>query len=224
MADMSSGERVCISKLILVPAIITLGITILRLVGELQHWPSLLFSREAGGGLAVVGISWLPLILGPYFALKLAKSGDRPSSAGKAIGFAVLAFVVMFVGGFVGFAPNINFPGKIFVGLLVMAAGAAVFFPAWPSLAKTLLAYGYAARIPVAIIMFFAIKGSWGTHYDADPPNYTGPMDLIGKYVTIGAVPQLVLWIVFTIIVGGLLGSITAAIVKGRPAQAQTTS
>ena len=126
----------------LVPAIITLGITILRLVGELQHWPSLLFNREAGGGGAIVGISWLPLILGPYFAVKLSKSGDRPSSAGKAIGLAVLAFVVMFVGGFVGFAPNINFPGKIFVGLLVMAAGAAVFFPAWPSLAKTLLAYG----------------------------------------------------------------------------------
>ena len=99
-----------------------------------------------------------------------------------------------------------------------------MFFPAWPSLAKTLLAYGYTARIPVAILMFFAIKGSWGTHYDVVPPNYTGPTDLIGKYVTIGAVPQLVLWIVFTIIVGGLLGSITAAIVKGRPAQAQTTS
>jgi hypothetical protein len=40
-------------QLILVPSIITLAITILRLVGELQHWPAPWFSTTAGGGLCL---------------------------------------------------------------------------------------------------------------------------------------------------------------------------
>jgi hypothetical protein len=45
------------------------------------------------------------------------------------------------------------------MGLLVIVAAAALQFPAWLALFKVLLAYGYAARIPVAIVMFFAIRG-----------------------------------------------------------------
>ena len=57
--------------------------------------------------------------------------------------------------------------------LMVLACGLAVV--GWPSLGKTLFAYGYAARIPVAIVMYFAIRGSWGTHYDALPPDLHRP-------------------------------------------------
>jgi hypothetical protein len=217
---MSSGERLPISKLILVPAIITLAITILRLVGELQHWPSPLFSNSAGGGGAIVGISWLPIIFGPYFALKLAKSGDRPSSIGKTIGFAIAGFVLMVVGGTVAFGLSKGSLVIVLLGLIIIAAGAAMQFPGWSGLAKTLLAYGYAARIPVAIVMFFAIKGNWGTHYDVVPPNYIGPTEYLTKWVFIGLVPQLVLWIAYTMCVGALLGGIAAAITKNRPAQA----
>jgi hypothetical protein len=46
------------------------------------------------------------------------------------------------------------------MGLLVIVAAAALQFPAWPALFKVLRAYGYAARIPVAIVMFFAIRQS----------------------------------------------------------------
>ena len=67
--------------LIAVPALITLAITILRLVGELQPWPSVLFSRQAGGGGAIVGISWLPIIFGPLFAIKLVGSGVYSKSS-----------------------------------------------------------------------------------------------------------------------------------------------
>jgi len=69
---MGDAKSISISKLIIIPAVITLGVTILRLVGELAHWPTPWFSAVAGGGAAVVGISWLPIIFGPYFALKLA--------------------------------------------------------------------------------------------------------------------------------------------------------
>jgi hypothetical protein len=224
MPDTYSSGRQSTLQLIMVPAVVTLAITILRLVGETQHWSPTLFNPSAGGGLAPIGISWLPLIFGPYFALKLAGAGDGPSSVGKSIGFAVLGLVLLIGGGIVAFAPKPAFPGKIVVGMLLIAAAAALQFSSWPGLAKTLAAYAYAARIPVAIVMFFAIKGNWGTHYDVVPPNYTGPTDFLGKFALIGLLPQIVIWPVFTLIVGLLLGSIAAAIARrGKPAM-QTVS
>jgi hypothetical protein len=222
MANETSATPISTTRLILVPSLITLAVTILRLVGELQHWPSPLFNNSAGGGGAIIGISWLPFIFGPYFAVKLVKSGNLPSGVGKTIGFAFLGFVLMGAGGVLAFAPVKAFPGKFLVGLLLIAAGGAIQFPGWSGLAKTLIAYAYAARIPVAIIMFFAMKGNWGTHYDAIAPGYTGPMDLWGKYTYLGLLPQLLLWIVYTMSVGGLLGGIAAAIMKGRQPQPQT--
>ena len=219
MSETHSSARPNTMQLIMVPALVTLAITILRLVGELQHWPKPWFSASAGGGGAIIGISWLPIILGPYFAIKLKGTGTGPSSAGKSIGFAALGLVVMIAGAFIGFAPKPEFPGKIIVGLLIIVGAAALQFNAWPALGKTLLAYAYAARIPVAIVMYFAIQGNWGTHYDALPPNYTGPADLWPKYFQIGLIPQLVLWPVFTIVIGSLFGSVAAAIARrGKPA------
>lgn len=218
-----SESNLKITHLILVPSLITLGITILRLVGELQHWSPTFFSRAAGGGGAIVGISWLPFILGPYFALKLAGSGQTPASAGKAIGFAVLGLVVLIAGVEIDFTPQLKFPGKEALGILIMVGGAVLVFPGWQSLFKTLLAYGYAARIPVALVMFFAIRGNWGTHYDAVGSEYHGPTDFWPKYFQIGLLPQLVFWIAFTVIVGGLLGSIALALTRrGKPAPQQT--
>jgi hypothetical protein len=59
-------------KLILIPALITLAITLLRLGAEFMDLPSWLASKKAGGIGALIGISWLPPILGIYFAFKLA--------------------------------------------------------------------------------------------------------------------------------------------------------
>jgi hypothetical protein len=218
MTDTTSSARPNVLQLILVPAIITLAITVIRLVGELQHWSPLFFNASPGGGFAILGISWLPFIFGPYFAVKLANAGEGMASAGKTIGFAILGMVMMVAGGAVVNAPMIQFPGKLLVGILLMAAA---ILPqlTWRALFKTLLAYGFAARIPVAIIMFFAIQGTWGTHYDGLPPNYNGPADLLGKYVFVALLPQLVIWPVFTVVIGSLFGGIAAAIARrGKPA------
>lgn len=69
--------------LILVPALISLGVTILRLVGELKNWSPLLFNPEAGGGGALVGIAWLVPIFGIYFGLKLAKLNPDAPGGGR---------------------------------------------------------------------------------------------------------------------------------------------
>ena len=75
---MSNEESVRPGQLILVPAVITFAVTLLRLVGELQGWSPRLFSKAAGGGGAIVGISWLVVIFGAWFGWKLAKAGQRP--------------------------------------------------------------------------------------------------------------------------------------------------
>ena len=96
MNDAASRPSLSIGKLIVVPAVITLAVTILRLVGELENWAPLFFNKHPGGGGALIGISWLPILFGPYFAWKLATVGEGPASTGKALS-AIFAGVVAFV-------------------------------------------------------------------------------------------------------------------------------
>jgi hypothetical protein len=58
-------------KLLLAPAWITLAITLLRLCAEFMNLPSWMANKNVGGVGALIGISWLPPILGVYFARKL---------------------------------------------------------------------------------------------------------------------------------------------------------
>lgn len=225
MADSSnaSNSRVNIMQLILIPSVITLAMTLLRLVGELQHWPTVLFNRAPGGGGAIIGITWLVFVFGCWFAIKLAAAGEAPASAGRAIGFAILGIVLVF-GGTVFIAPadatHIRFPGKEIVGLVLMLAGAALPFMSWPALGKVLLAYGYAARIPVLIIMYFSIKGNWDTHYSLGPPGVEFP-SFWSKFIQIAVLPQMIFWIAFTVVAGSLAGGITMLATRRRRAAAE---
>ena len=218
---MTEQENVNVSSwnLILMPAVITLAITLLRLYGELQHWPTPWFNRTAGGGGAIVGISWLPFIFGPYFAIKLAHAKGRRSSNAKTILFGFLGFVLSIGGAILAFSPP---PGavKIAGGLLLIVIAVLLQFIAWPALAKTLLGYAYAARIPVALVMYVAMQQKWGTHYDVLPPEYTGPTNFWGMYTFIGLIPQLLFWIGFTVGTGAFAGGIAAAVTRRRAPQA----
>lgn len=219
MAD-TSTSRISIAQLIFIPSVITLCVTLLRLVGELQHWPTALFNPDAGGGGSIIGITWLVLIFGAYFALKLARAGEATPGAGRVIGFALLGLAVSFAGGFLGFGMKAEFPGKIIIGLALIAVGGLIPFLGWKALSKVLLAYGYAARIPVVILMYFAMRGDWKTHYDAIPPA-PFPQDLPfwTKFIQLAVVPQMVMWIAFTIIVGSLFGGIAIALAhRSKPA------
>ena len=48
-------SKLAVGRLVLWPALITLGITLLRLAGELLEWSPRLFNRDAGGGAATDG-------------------------------------------------------------------------------------------------------------------------------------------------------------------------
>jgi hypothetical protein len=213
MEETTPDTRRSTACLILVPSLITLAVTILRLVGELYQWSPLFFSRAAGGGAAIVGISWLPFIFGPYFALKLSAAGDKPKATWKALLLVLLGAGLGFGGGMVGYGPPITVT-KMFLGHVLIVVGVALPFLTWCGLAKTLLAYGYAARIPVAIVMFFAMRFGWETHYSALAPELQGLGGFWATYAVSGLLPQLVGWIWFTVIGGMLVGIIVNAIVR----------
>jgi hypothetical protein len=84
---------------------------------------------------------------------------------------------------------------------------------ACPALGRTLFAYGLAARIPVVLVMLAAILGNWGTHYDVMPPG-APPMQGLTKWLMIGVVPQLTIWMAFTVVIGGLFGIAAAAVAR----------
>ena len=212
MATTSTATRV--TRLILVPSLITLAVTILRVYAELHHWGKPWVYNGVGGGPTLIAIAWLAPIFGIYFALKLTAMGAGPASIGKTIGFTLLGIVVFVAGSFTAFGGHIN-TARVLLGLVLMAIGALLVLPVWRELFKVLIAYAYAARIPVAIVMYFAMRGNWGTHYDAVPPMYPANVPFWTKYFQLGILPQFVLWVAFTILAGTLFGAIVVA-VRGR--------
>lgn len=221
---MSTMDKAAINKLIAIPALITLAITLLRLAGEMMNWSDFLFNKEAGGGGALIGIAWLVPIFGFYFARQLARANDLPTSAGRVLGLAALALAV-----FVAvFALAFQFPNGSLGQMLVVIVGAVgslmLARRAWPSLFSVLFAYGLAARIPVVVIMFMAIMGNWGTHYDAPPPNLPLDISPLTRWIVTGFIPQLTIWIVFTVTIGLLLGGLAVLLTARKPALARAAS
>ena len=218
MTGQGAGGSLALRPLILVPALITLGVTLLRLTGELLHWSPALFSREAGGAAAAVGIVWLVPVFGVYFAVKLVRTGHAPESAGRALGLAFLALLIIPSAGFLGAALGFPPGGRRLLLVFVVASIAAIFvgIRAWPALGRVLLAYGLAARIPVAAIMLVAILAGWGTHYEKGAPGFP-EMAALPKWFWIGFLPQLTVWIAFTVVVGGLVGGLAALALRRGP-------
>lgn len=208
------NDTVRTGRLILVPALITLAVTALRLVGELMRWNPTFFSREAGGAGAIVGIVWLVPIFGVYFARKLVAAGLGPASAGRALGMAFLGLAFVPAGIFLARALKLPLLGALPLLAAVSLLAAFVAFRGWPALGRVLAAYGLAARIPVAALMLVAMLADWGTHYELGPPDMP-PMGLFAKWLVIGLLPQLTFWIGFTIVVGAIFGSV-AAMIGGR--------
>jgi hypothetical protein len=220
MSDSTLGRH---GRLILIPALITLAVTLLRLVGELQQWSSTLFSREAGGGGALIGIVWLIPIFGIYFALKLSGAGEGPGRVLRGVGLCILAFVVMVLTGIGATALGLDPNGRSTLVVFIVAAivSGLMAFKAWPALGRVLFAYGLAARVPVAIVMLLAILGQWGTHYDVPPSPEFPAMAPVALWFWIGFLPQMTIWISFTMMMGTLFGLVAAAIAtRGHRAQA----
>ena len=218
-----------IGRLILVPALITLAVTLLRLVGELQGWSSTLFNRgDKPFSPSLIGIAWLVPVFGAWFGWKLTRAGSGPRSLGRAFGLTFAALAVLPLTAFLApkagiankhmWQPNVPLTESLTILSVFVVAfflGIAIGIVAWPALGRTLLAYGLAARIPIALLMLVAMLGNWGTHYDARP-SYPPQMSTLAWWVALGLVPQLSFWIWYTIVFGALFGIVAAAIARRR--------
>jgi hypothetical protein len=204
--------------MIVVPALVTLAITVLRLVGELQHWSKTFFNPAAGGGGALIGISWLIPIFGIYFALKLRGDGFEPTSKGRAVIWPLLGIVINIGATVALFALGLQkaSPQTFFLlGGVICYITIAVAFRGWPALGRVLLGYALAARIPVVVVMLVAIFSHWGTHYDVLPPEPPAGLVAMGplaRWFWIGFIPQMTIWIFMTVVAGMLCGGIAYAI------------
>ena len=207
-----------VRKIVFWPALITLAVSLLRLTGELLNWSPSLFSRQPGGGGALIGISWLPPLFGILFAIQLVRMGLGPVTAGRAIGRAFLGIAVTaaLVFGLISLEVLKENEVSLFslvAMTLAIAAGAAIAWSGWPALGKTLLVYAYAARIPVVVIMLLAFAGHWGTHYDGLPPGIPD-MGLMKKWVMFGVLPQMFTWIAIAVVSGCVTGAIAGAVAR----------
>jgi hypothetical protein len=205
-------SRVSLRSLLVVPTVITLAVTLLRLTGELLGWSPKLFARSAGGGASLVGIVWLIPIFGIYFALRLAQAGEAPPTLGRALGLAMLAFVVNTA---LLVASVKLFPTSPLIQLAVFGVGSWIAIllarPGWPALWRVLLAYGIAARVPVVIVMFLAIFLGWDSHYAKPRPDFP-PMGHLGLFLWTALLPQATIWIYLTIVGGTIFGALAVAV------------
>jgi hypothetical protein len=188
-----------------------------------------MFNRgEEARSPSLVGIVWLVPAFGAWFGWKLTRAGSGPGSLGRALGLTFASLAVLPLYSFLApkagiqsehlWRPNVPLIESftilsVFVAFVIV--GLAIGILAWPALGRALLAYGLAARIPVALLMLVAMLGNWGTHYDARP-SYPPQMSTLGWWVAIGLVPQLSFWMWYTIGFGALFGIVAAAIARRR--------
>ena len=162
-----------------------------------------------------MGISWLPIIFGPYFALRLAGAGDRPSSLGKAVGFAFLGLVVFVLGGVLG-SSSLPTPLQSNSARVPADACSSVY-----SRHRLAFVREHLARVRLGgphpgldcDVLRYARKWwpGWGTHYDAVPPMFA-QASFAKKFFEMAVVPQLTLWLGWTVVVGSIFGGIAVAL------------
>jgi len=76
----------------------------------------------------------------------------------------------------------------------------------WPALWRVLLAYGFAVRIPVLVVMFFAIFREWDSHYAKPRPDFPA-MGHWGLFWWTAFLPQMSIWLYVTVVAGLLAGA-----------------
>ena len=200
------GPRVL--PLVLWPALITLAVTLLRLVGELRGWAPDYFSRVPGGGLSPLGITWLAPLVGVYFGWRLGRTGRSAPHPIVAVGVPLLSVLGgALVAALAGRILKTSWTSNLALWGVVSILVAVAVFVSWPALGRLLLAYAYAARIPVAIVMAVAIWRHWGTHYDLPPPGFPA-MPWPRRWLWTGLLPQATIWVAWTMATGAIFGAL----------------
>jgi hypothetical protein len=200
--------RVSAFRLVLVPAIITLAMSLLRLLGETRGWAPAFFKSDPGGPGSVIGIVWLVPIFGFYFGWRLAVAGQAPRRPSIAELWHLLGIALM-IGAGAGM-PLLGFelPGSLVPSAIANLLCALLALWSWPPLFRVNLLYAILARVPVMAITAIAVQRAWRTHYEK-LGRQDLQMDALPKTLWL-VLAQIGFWIPFTILFGGLFGCIGA--------------
>ena len=66
--------------------------------------------------------------------------------------------------------------------------------------------------------MLAAIRGDWRTHYDQPPPGFQYIGNLLVRWLWIGLLPQMTIWLAYTVIVGSIAGGVALLFATQRAA------
>ena len=197
-----------VARLVLGPALLTLAVTLLRLAGELRGWSPQYFSRLPGGGLSPLGIVWLAPLVGLYFGWRLHRARVPAPPGMRSVFVPAAAAALGYLAALIaGKTLQTTWTANLTVWAVVSALVTAVTFAAWPSLGRPLLAYAWAARVPVILVMALAIWKGWGTHYDVPPPGFPA-MPPLKRWLWIGLLPQATMWVAWTMVTGTIAGAL----------------
>jgi hypothetical protein len=203
--------------LLLWPTLLTLAVTLLRFAGEWRGWSPEYFSRIPGGGLSPLGITWLAPLVGLTFGWRLERAGVRSPSPAVAFGLPAGALVAgPLVAALGGRLLKTSWTSNFTLWAVVSVGVAAVAFAAWPALGRVLLAYAYAARIPVVLVMAVAIWKGGGTHYDLPPPGFPA-LPPLRRWLWISVLPQTTIWVAWTMATGAIGGALGWLVASRRP-------
>jgi len=130
---------------------------------------------------------------------------------GRALGWELMAIAVLASFLALGFSrPTASASQFLAIGVGSWAA-IAVARQGWPPLVGTLLRYGLLARLPVTVVILLGILGDWRTHYDTPPPGLP-ELGVFARWLAIGVIPQLTLWMAITVVLGQLVALSVAAL------------
>jgi len=202
-----------VTRLILWPSIVTALVSLARLIGEQTGWAT----TASGGQGFWLGITWLPFLFGPLFAIVVARSGSRPRFT-PLWPIALLAVLAMAATIMWQFGPLIDAPqddatfervrGGVIVIISVTAPLALLLAWLWPRLAFVLLCYALPARLFVLALTWFAKCMEYDSHYTKfGPPGIERDMPSTMLSATVA---QLGFWVPFTIVAGFVSGSLFA--------------
>ena len=110
------------ARLIVVPALISICVTALRLVGELLQWPKPLVNSDVCGK-AILGVVWLVPIFGTYFAVKFSRADDAPQRFAKPMVLAISALALKLTGTFVMESHGMTYAPRLSMNFIVTLSG-----------------------------------------------------------------------------------------------------
>lgn len=204
-------------RLVLVPSLITLVVSVARISCELGG----IVNATSGGGASPLGITWLVVVFGAWFGWRLAREGEAPSRrfawAWSLVAvFLLVAMVAVRMGGLDpedrSEAAYVVLRQQVLVVTGVALVLAFLQVRVWSRLALALFVYGLGARLTVVAIAIAAKLSGKDTHYTKFGP--AGIERDLGDTIASVALSQLGFWVGFTVVVGSLAGNVAAAMVR----------